>query len=181
MLLQSRSSMSPPSLACPWFITDKVCQCALPLFAAVQNIRNNPVIWLQRCLSWQIWHSSQWMCFDTHKVSSWHVNLYISISLKSPLLHCHCSSLTLHLMSHIFSVSMPSPFYLFRCFPIPSEPVLLPPILKTFLHIHSTQATDSIINHLSTCAKTEIGYWDNLSMTWTITHNQIWQCSNIRH
>ena len=109
----------------------------------------------------------------------WRVNLYISISLKSPLLHCHCSSLTLHLTSHIFSVSTPSPFHLFRCFP--SELVLLPPTSKTLLHIHSTQAIHFIINHLSTCAKTETGYSDNLSMTWTITHNQIWQSSNIRH
>ena len=59
------------------------------------------------------------MCFNAHKVSSWHVNLYISSSFNSPLLHCHYSSL----MSKIFSVSTPSLFHLFRYLPIPSEPI----------------------------------------------------------
>ena len=45
-----------------------------------------------------------------------------------PLLHYHCSLLT----SQIFLVFTPSPFCFFRCFPIPSEPMLLPPMSKIF-------------------------------------------------
>ena len=37
-----------------------------------------------------------------------------------------------------FLVSTPSPLCLFRCFPILSESVLLPPTSNTFLRIHST-------------------------------------------
>ena len=47
---------------------------------------------------------------------------------------------------HTFSVSTPSPLRLFRCFPILSEPVLLPPTSNMFLRIHLTQAMDSTIN-----------------------------------
>ena len=54
-------------------------------------------------------------------------SMYISSSFKYPLLHYHCSPST----SQIFLVSTP-PFCLFRCFPIPSEPVLHPSTLKTF-------------------------------------------------
>ena len=45
-----------------------------------------------------------------------------------------------------FSVSMPSPLRLFRCFPILSESVLLLPMSNMFLRIHSTLTMDSAIN-----------------------------------
>ena len=76
----------------------------------------------------------------------------------SLLLRCHCSPST----SQIFLVSMLSLFWLFRCFPIPSEPVLLPLTSKTFLHIHSTQAMDSTINHSIQLTRAEtVIYLDN--------------------
>ena len=53
---------------------------------------------------------------------------------KSPLLQWYCGPS----MSQTFLVSTPSPLRLFRCFPILSDPVLLPPTLNTFLRIHST-------------------------------------------
>ena len=112
------------------------------------------------------------VCYDAHEVSNWHVNLYISSSFKSPLLHCHCSLS----MLHIFLVSTP-PFCLFRCFPIPSEPVLFPPMSKTFLRIHSTWAMDSTINHSTyTHAETVIYYHEINHYTY-----QIWQSSNLCH
>ena len=55
-------------------------------------------------------------------------------------------------------------------FSIPSEPVLLPPKSKMFLPIHLTLHQ---IRHQITRAEIVI-YAINLSMTWTIMHNQIW-------
>ena len=58
-----------------------------------------------------------------------------------------CSIGTASIRRHTaFSVSTPSPLRLFRCFPIFSESVLLPPTSNTFLRIHSTRAMDSTIN-----------------------------------
>ena len=58
-----------------------------------------------------------------------------------------CSTGTAALRRHTtFSVSTPSPLRLFRCFPILSESVLLPPMLNTFLRIDSIRAMDSTIN-----------------------------------
>ena len=51
-----------------------------------------------------------------------HINL-CAFLVHSILLCFHCSSS----MLHIISASTPSPFHLFRCFAIPSEPVMLPP------------------------------------------------------
>ena len=144
--------MSSLSLASPWFINEKACQCALPLFAVVQNVRNNPS---DTPVMLVVIDTTSRMRYNTNKVSCWHVNLYISSSYKSPLLRCHCSSLT----SHIFLVFTLSPFCLFRYFPIPSEPVLLPTMFKMFLHIHSSWAIDSTIDQV-TCANTII-YSDN--------------------
>ena len=93
--------------------------------------------------------------------------MYTSSCYKCPLLHCRCSPLA----SQIFSVSIPSPFHLFRCFPSPSDPVLLPPMSKTSLRIHSTWAMDSSISHSTyTCRDSNLlGY---LTVTWTITHTK---------
>ena len=127
------------------------------------------------------------MCYDAHAVSNWCTNLYISSSYESTLLHWYCNPL----MSLTFSASTPSPLRLFSCFPILSEPVLLPPTLKTFLHIvQHEQWTPPSINQL-TCAKTiiysdnslwhkplhipnmaAVFYAINLSVTWTITHTK---------
>ena len=136
MLLQSHSSMSSPSLASPWFINDKACHCALLLYCCSRCKKYSDTPAMLVMIAWSLWKTLG--C----------VNLYISNSFKSPLFRYHCSSP----MSHIFSVSMPSPFRLFRCFAIPSEPVLLPPISKIFLCMYSTWAIDSTINHSScTC------------------------------
>ena len=143
MLLQSNSSMSSLSLASPWFINDKASQCALPLCYCSKRKK------LSQWYSGNVCHDTydvrvnECVTLNAHEVSSRHANLYTSSSYKSPLLCCRCSPWTLQ----IFSVSMPSPFCLFRCFPIHSEPVLLPPTSQTSLHIHSTRALDYTINH----------------------------------
>ena len=60
-----------------------------------------------------------------------HTKLKKAVWLReTTLLVCHRSSL----MPHIFTVSTPSPFCLFKSFCIPSELVLLPPTLETSRH-----------------------------------------------
>ena len=83
-----------------------------------------------------------------------------------------CSTGTAVLPRHTaFSVSMPS-LRLFRCFPILSESVMLPPTSNTFLRIHSTRAMDSAINQSTyTCRDSNLlGYRDINHYTY-----QIWQ------
>ena len=116
-------------------------------FAAIQNVRNNlsdtPAMFVMIDTAFKSLNVLQ----RTQDLKLC-VNLYISSSFKSPLLCCHCSSL----MFHIFSISTPSHFRLFRCFPNLSEPVLLPSMSKMFLCIHLTWAIDFTINHSSyTC------------------------------
>ena len=119
------------------------------------------------------------MCYDAHEAWSHCTNLYIYSSYKSSLLRWYCNPSTLQ----TFSVFMPSPLCLFRCFPIFSEPVLLSPTSITFLCIHSTWAMDSTINQL-TRAKTVI-YSDNSPWhkpSYIMNHYtyQTWQSSNLR-
>ena len=71
--------------------------------------------------------------------------LVLTSSLCSAGTAAECS--TAALQRHTaFSVSTPSPLHLFRCFPILSESVLLPPTSNMFLRIHSTRTMDSAIN-----------------------------------
>ena len=82
-------------------------------------------------------------CVTTHARPQVDVITCIFLVLTSFL----CSTGTAALQRHTaFSVSTPSPLCLFRCFPILSESVLLPPTSNTFLRIHSTRAMDSAIN-----------------------------------
>ena len=137
------------------------------------------------------------MCCDVHKISRWCVNWYIFSPFKSPLLLCHCSSLTLH----IFWVSMPPSFCLFQVFPYPFWACIAPSYVEDIplypfntnnglhhqsfkfyvLRESSTQVTHCDINlhiyQVWQVVKTVI-YTINLSVTWTVTHNEIWQSSN---
>ena len=70
-----------------------------------------------------------------------------------------------------FSVSTPSPLHLFRCFPILSESVLLPPTSNTFLCMHSTRTMDSAMNQSTyTCRDSNLLGRDIYYYTY-----QIWQ------
>ena len=82
-------------------------------------------------------------CVTTHARPQVDVITCTFLVLKSFL----CSTGTAALPHHTaFSVSTPSPLRLFRCFPILSESVLLPPTSNTFCRIHSTRAMHSAIN-----------------------------------
>ena len=109
------------------------------LFSTVQNLRKN----LSDTRAMLVMIDMTFKSMNAHEVSTWRANMYTSSCYKCPLLHSHCSLLA----SQIFLVSIPSPFHLFRCFPIRYEPVLLPPTSKTSLRIHSTRAMDSSISH----------------------------------
>ena len=71
------------------------------------------------------------MCYDAHKASSRCTNLYISSSYKSPLLHWYCSPSTSQ--TFLASTSSLCLFRCFDCFPILSEPVLLPPTAPSYI------------------------------------------------
>ena len=123
MLLQSHSSMSSPSLASPWFISDKAYQSTASvhyLFAAVQNVRNNLSDTPAMLVMIDTTFTSVNVLQHTRGLDMLTCTFLV---FMSSLFRCHCSPST----SQIFSVSTLSLFWLFRCFSIPSEPVLLPP------------------------------------------------------
>ena len=129
MLLQSHSSMSSLSLTSPWFINDKACQRALPLC----------------CCSKQI---LQWCCYDRYDV---YVNECVTIYTRSQVdvltctfLSLPCSAVIAALQRRKYSQSLPLLFSASSA--IPTEPVLLPPMSKMFLCIHSTWTMGSTVS-----------------------------------
>ena len=151
ILLHFHSSMSSLLPASLWFINDKACQCALPLCCCFKHKKSSQWYYDGACHDRYYVHVNECVALNAHEVSSWRANLYTSSFYESPWLQCHCSPWT----SQIFLASTPSPFHLFMCFPIPFEPLVLPPTLKTSLCIHSTWAMDSNINHSTYMC------WDN--------------------